>query len=58
MRLNFATGLSAVVVSIVMVGTGIAGDAVESGLKVGDAAGAFNVDDITGPNKGKTLCYR
>ncbi len=58
MRMRFATGLSAVVVSIVMVGTVNAGDAVESGLKVGDAAGAFNVDDVTGPNKGKTLCYR
>jgi len=56
--MRFATGLSAVVVSIVMVGTVSAGDAVESGLKLGDAAGAFNVDDVTGPNKGKTLCYR
>jgi len=23
-----------------------------------DHAGAFNVLDVTGPNKGKTLCYR
>ena len=30
----------------------------ESGLQVGDAAGAFNVKDITGPSKGKSLCYR
>jgi hypothetical protein len=35
----------------------IAGN-VKSGLKVGDAAGAFNVKDITGPNQGKSLCYR
>ena len=58
MRNRFATGLSVVVVSIVMVGTGLAGDAVESGLKVGELVSPFDVDDITGPNKGKTLCYR
>ena len=58
MRLNFATGLSAVAVSIVMVGTCLAGDAVQSGLKVGDPVNAFQVDDITGPSKGKSLCYR
>ena len=28
-----------------------------SGPKVGSQAGAFDVHDITGPNKGKTLCY-
>lgn len=30
----------------------------KSGLQVGDRAGAFNVKDCTGPNKGKSLCYR
>lgn len=34
-----------------------AGD-LESGLKVGESAGAFNVKDCTGPNAGKSLCYR
>ena len=58
MRFRFATGLSAVVVSIVMVGTSLAGDAVKSGLKVGESVNPFKVDDITGPNKGTTLCYR
>jgi len=58
MRVRFATGLSAVVVSIVMVGTSYAGDAVKSGQAVGDPVSPFNVEDITGPNKGKTLCYR
>jgi hypothetical protein len=58
MRLNLAKGTSAVVVSIVMVGTSLAGDAVQSGLKVGESVNAFLVDDITGPNKGTTLCYR
>ena len=58
MRFRFATGISAVVVSIVMVGTRLAGDAVQSGLKVGESVNPFDVEDITGPNKGKTLCYR
>src|SRR4051812_26180585 len=58
MRSRFATGVSAVVVSIVVVGTSLAGDAVQSGLKVGEPVNPFLVDDITGPNKGKTLCYR
>jgi hypothetical protein len=30
----------------------------ESGLQVGDSAGAFNVKDCTGPSAGKSLCYR
>ena len=31
---------------------------VKSGLEVGQHAPPFNVRDITGPNAGKTLCYR
>jgi hypothetical protein len=58
MRVRFAKGIPGVVVSIVMVGATFAGDAVESGLKPGNYVGTFNVDDITGPNQGKTLCYR
>ncbi len=58
MRLRFARSISAVAVSIVMVGTTLAGDAVQSGLKVGELVNPFQVDDITGPNKGTSLCYR
>jgi hypothetical protein len=58
MRFKFAMGISAVVVSIVMVGASRAGDPVQSGLKPGESVNPFNVDDITGPNKGTTLCYR
>ncbi len=58
MRLRLAQGAPAVVVSIVMVVTSLAGDAVKSGLKVGESVNAFLVDDITGPNKGTSLCYR
>ncbi len=38
-------------------GLAVAAD-LQSGLQVGDAAGVFHVKDITGPNKGKSLCYR
>jgi len=58
MRLNFARGISAVVGSLVIVGISLGGDAIQSGLKIGESVNAFLVDDITGPNKGKTLCYR
>ena len=30
----------------------------ESGLKVGDVPGLYNVKDVTGPSAGKSLCYR
>jgi hypothetical protein len=48
-----------VVCSIILLSgiAAIAGD-IESGLKVGEEPAAFNVKDITGPNKGKSLCYR
>jgi len=53
-----AWGASALVVSALVVGTSLAGDAVKSGLTAGEFATPFDVQDITGPNKGKTLCYR
>ena len=40
------------------VGTLAAGAELKSGLEVGQPAGAFQVKDCTGPNKGKSLCYR
>ena len=58
MRLRSAMGISAVVLSIVTVGAIYAGDTVQSGLKPGDFVSPFDVDDVTGPNKGTTLCYR
>ena len=58
MRFRVATGISAAVVSIVMVGTSFAGDAVKSGQDPGQPVSPFDVEDITGPNKGNTLCYR
>jgi hypothetical protein len=58
MRFRFAMGVPAVVASIVLVGASLAGDAVQSGLKPGESVNPFQVDDITGPNKGTSLCYR
>lgn len=58
MHSKFSRGVSAVVVSIVVVGTSLAADAVQSGLKVGESVPTFNVDDVTGPSKGTSLCYR
>ncbi len=58
MRSRSLKGISSAVVSIIVMGTSLAGDAVESGLKPGEPVSAFDVEDVTGPNKGKTLCYR
>jgi hypothetical protein len=42
----------------VLAGAAYAADELTSGLPVGESVPAFNVRDITGPSKGKTLCYR
>ncbi len=44
--------------ALLMATSVIAAAELESGLQVGDFATPFNVKDITGPNKGKSLCYR
>lgn len=49
-------GLAAAAVGALSVAVAVAGP--KSGPGVGDKAAAFNVRDITGPNAGKTLCYR
>lgn len=41
-----------------VLGLATAADEIKSGLQPGESAPAFNVRDITGPNQGKTLCYR
>jgi hypothetical protein len=43
---------------LVAAGAAMAAEELKSGLQVGDSAGFFNVRDITGPNKGSSLCYR
>ena len=53
-------GLLALVVSTLGVGALQAAidPPLKSGIQPGDFAAPFNVDDITGPNKGSSLCYR
>jgi len=51
------TLLPMIAIAVIVAGTVVAAD-LKSGLQVGDSAGAFNVKDVTGPNKGKSLCYR
>ena len=58
MRPRSAIGASSVVVSLILMGSTFAGDAVESGLKPGGFVSPFDVEDVTGPSKGTTLCYR
>ena len=52
--------LTAMVGALLVVGFGLVAWAadVESGLKVGDSPAPYNVKDVTGPNAGKSLCYR
>jgi len=38
-------------------GLAMAGE-LKSGLQIGEKTKFFNVNDVTGPNKGKSLCYR
>jgi hypothetical protein len=49
---------SSAVLLAAAVGVVVAAERLESGLQVGEHASVFNVRDITGPNQGKTLCYR
>lgn len=51
------TMLGTIALAVVVAGTVVAAD-LKSGLQVGESAGAFNVKDVTGPSKGKSLCYR
>jgi hypothetical protein len=50
--------LSSAAILCAALGVAVAADEIKSGLQVGESTEAFNVRDITGPNKGKTLCYR
>lgn len=50
-------GLASIALAVAACSVAVAAE-LQSGLQVGDHAGAFNVRDVTGPNKGKSLCYR
>lgn len=49
--------IGATAVCMLAAGLAFAGE-LKSGLPVGERVPAFNVRDITGPEKGTTLCYR
>lgn len=51
-------GLPCVGLLVLATGAIAMAESIKSGLQTGEHAGAFNVKDITGPNKGKSLCYR
>ena len=40
-----------------MITAAVAAPKLESGLKPGEGGGAFDVVDVSGPNRGKQLCY-
>jgi hypothetical protein len=60
MRTSIAWGALALVAAACWVGTTIGADTpgLKSGLQVGNYAQPFDVEDVTGPNQGLTLCYR
>jgi hypothetical protein len=50
--------VSSLALLLATAGVAATADELESGLQVGDKAGAFQVKDCTGPAKDKSLCYR
>ena len=42
---------------LVVASASFAGDRLKSGPQPGGSTSAFDVQDVTGPSKGKTLCY-
>ncbi len=55
MKKLVATTFALVIAAGVAVGVA---EELQSGLPCGDKVPAFNVKDVTGPNKGTSLCYR
>lgn len=47
-----------IAIAALSVGAVVLAAEIKSGLQVGEHAGAYNVKDVTGPNAGKSLCYR
>lgn len=53
-----AWGLAALVVAASGVAATLHAQGLDSGPKLGEPVSAFDVYDVTGPNKGNELCYR
>ena len=47
-----------IILLVMLIADARSDDALNSGLQPGDLATPFEVMDVTGPNKGITLCYR
>ena len=61
MRKHSLAGFLAVgmaVLAVAGIGLSNAKEPIKSGLQVGETAPAFHVQDVTGPSKGQSLCYR
>ena len=52
-----ATTVTSIALLVVFAGSALRGE-LKSGLQPGDLATPFEVQDVTGPNKGISLCYR
>ncbi|NQT53047.1 hypothetical protein HQ576_13400 [bacterium] len=48
---------AALMLASVSLGTALGGEAVESGPAVGSGTSPFTVQAVTGPEKGRSLCY-
>ena len=60
MKTQWLAGLSLTVIAAFGASSALAGGGDEkfkSGLQPGDPTSAFQCRDITGPNKGRSLCY-
>ncbi|MEW4571010.1 hypothetical protein AB1L88_24340 [Tautonia sp. JC769] len=58
LRSSHAWGLAVVTVSALGAAAALYAQAPDSGPKIGEVVNAFDVYDVTGPNKGNELCYR
>lgn len=58
LRSSRAWGLAVLTVSALGAAAALSAQGSDSGPKIGDVVNAFDVYDVTGPNKGNELCYR
>jgi hypothetical protein len=52
-----SAGSLAALLGLLALGSDSPSKAIKSGLQPGDKTSPFQTRDITGPNKGKSLCY-
>lgn len=54
--LRFSVALASAT-ALAALGVSVAEEGFKSGIQPGKSVSPFNVKDITGPNKGQSLCY-